>query len=411
MRVASGKASRVSTYQFSQRQLRGLVALLVLLPWIPVTLLWQVWRESNTHQREATRERLAAGYQQMLRSADNSLKRHLSQLPPQEAPKAAQLFFEDLFGQDWVVRLLNPQGTALGSSDPTPGEPLAQHFLEKAGLPWRVEVFLRNPGTALAGTDPTPAWILGLCVSVTAGIAVTAGITVSRQIALRELRNTAVATVAHELRTPLASMRMLLETLREGRCRTETQKAEYLELITRENERLSRLAEHFLTYSRADVMDGLRLLPTAPLAVVEQVLQTLGHRLREPECQFHYTPPEPPLPDIAADHDTLATALSNLLENALKYGDPPCLIHLALHRDGAFIRFSVRDSGWGIPSGEQTRIFEPFYQVDQKLSRSREGTGLGLAIVARIIRAHRGRIWVESQPGQGSVFHFTIPLA
>ena len=187
MRVASGKASRVSTYQFSQRQLRGLVALLVLLPWIPVTLLWQVWRESNTHQREATRERLAAGYQQMLRSADNSLKRHLSQHPPQEAPKAAQLFFEDLFGQDLVVRLVNPQGTALGSSEPTPGEPLTQHFLEKAGLPWRVEVFLRNPGTALAGGDPTPVWILGLCISVTAGIAVTAGITVSRQIALREL--------------------------------------------------------------------------------------------------------------------------------------------------------------------------------------------------------------------------------
>jgi signal transduction histidine kinase len=206
-------------------------------------------------------------------------------------------------------------------------------------------------------------------------------------------------------------MRMLTDTLREGRYRGEQQLREYLDLIAAENERLRRIAENFLTFSRLDRRGyALELSPVAPHAVAAQAIASLRARLDAPGCAFTLDVPES-LPQIRADRDSLAQVLTNLIDNALKYTGAEKRIALRARADAGFLVFAVEDNGIGIADDQRRTIFEPFYQVDQKLSRTREGSGLGLAIVHRIVKAHGGEISVASEPGKGSVFTVKIPLA
>jgi signal transduction histidine kinase len=117
------------------------------------------------------------------------------------------------------------------------------------------------------------------------------------------------------------------------------------------------------------------------------------------------------LPKILADREALAQVLANLLDNALKYTGEEKRIALRARKDGAVLAFTVEDNGIGIPNDQRRAIFEPFHQVDQRLSRTREGAGLGLAIVRRIVTAHGGEITVAGEPEKGSVFTVKIPLA
>jgi signal transduction histidine kinase len=242
-------------------------------------------------------------------------------------------------------------------------------------------------------------------------IAGTAAMAVSRQITLQELKSTSVAIVAHELRTPLASMRMLVDTLREGRYRSEEQLREYLELIAGENERLRRIAENFLTFSRLERgRQALEFAAVAPRAVAEQAIGPFKSRLEAPGCTFSLEVAES-LPEVRADLDALSQVLANLIDNALKYTGSGKRIALGARAEGGMLVFTVEDNGIGIAPDQRRVIFQPFHQVDQRLSRTREGAGLGLAIVRRIVKAHGGEITVASEPGKGSVFTVKIPVA
>jgi two-component system phosphate regulon sensor histidine kinase PhoR len=116
------------------------------------------------------------------------------------------------------------------------------------------------------------------------------------------------------------------------------------------------------------------------------------------------------LPDIAADRRRLAEVLQNLLDNAIQYTPPGGQIMLSASAGGSEVTFTVADTGIGIPQADQPRIFERFYRVDAARSREVGGTGLGLAIAKHLVEVHGGRIWVESEVGQGSQFHFTVPI-
>jgi signal transduction histidine kinase len=277
-----------------------------------------------------------------------------------------------------------------------------------------VQIFLAGPETldeAVSGQRRVfiiTGVITTLAVLLIAGAAAMA---VSRQIALHELKSTSVATVAHELRTPLASMRMLVDTLREGRYRGEQQLREYLELIAGENDRLRRIAENFLAFSKLDRGgQGLDLAPASAHEIAVLALAPLRSRLDAPGCVFSCDVPES-LPAVRADRDALASVLTNLVDNAIKYTGAEKRISLRARAESGSLVFSVEDNGVGIAAEERRAIFEPFYQVDQKLSRTREGAGLGLAIVRRIVDAHGGEITVASEPGKGTVFTVKIPLA
>jgi two-component system phosphate regulon sensor histidine kinase PhoR len=146
--------------------------------------------------------------------------------------------------------------------------------------------------------------------------------------------------------------------------------------------------------------------------LIESCLETTQHRAAEKEIEVELAQPTQvaELPDIAGDRRRLAEILQNLLDNATQYTLPGGRITLSAETRDADVVFMVSDTGIGIPKSDQSRIFERFYRVDAARSREAGGTGLGLAIAKHLVEVHGGRIWVESEIGQGSKFHFSVPI-
>jgi signal transduction histidine kinase len=143
--------------------------------------------------------------------------------------------------------------------------------------------------------------------------------------------------------------------------------------------------------------------------VIEGCVQTAQHRAAEKDIHVAVNVPSD-LPDIAGDRRRLAEILQNLLDNAIQYTLPAGRIILSAEVRDADVVFTVADTGIGIPKVDQSRIFERFYRVDAARSREAGGTGLGLAIAKHLVEVHGGRIWVDSEIGQGSEFHFSVPV-
>jgi signal transduction histidine kinase len=402
------------TPEIRSSQLRALLWLLVLVPLIPTGLMLRFMYDTVRAERAATSERLSAIYQQTLDNATPGFGRYIASLNKPVTARDTHAYFRALLDRDVIVRVIDQTGKPLTGAIVPPTAPVAQVALRQLNLPFTVQVFLLNEDTLAAGAREqfrSYGAIVVLAVILIVGIAFLAALTVSRQLELRELRTTAVATVAHELRTPLASMRMLVDTLREGRVRGDEQAREYLDLIAKENDRLSRLAEDFLTFSRLERgKQQLNLEPVAPRVIVEQAITSLRPRLEAPGCTFTYDVPSD-LPPVRADRDALASILSNLLDNALKYTGEAKQIALWVRPARDAVVFAITDNGIGIDRALLRQIFKPFQQVDDRLSRQGEGAGLGLAIVSKLIALHRGKIHVDSSVGSGTTFSIRIPVA
>jgi signal transduction histidine kinase len=279
---------------------------------------------------------------------------------------------------------------------------------------WQLAISFKNQETFDAPARKRMViylWTGVLVIAAMGILAVLAVRLVRRQAALARLKNDLAATVSHELKTPLASMRVLVDTLLNAEKLDEQTAREYLQLIARENERLSRLIHNFLTFSRMERRKHTFHFERTPvrktvMAAVDAVRDRFGATDACVEVQF-----EPDLPDVVADADALVTALINLLENAEKFSDRSEPIILRAYTQNEEVIFSVRDRGFGIAPQEIKRIFRPFYQSDQRLSRKGSGCGLGLSIVQFIVAAHGGRISIQSEPGRGSTFEISIPAA
>jgi len=233
---------------------------------------------------------------------------------------------------------------------------------------------------------------------------------VLRQAKLNRLKNDFIATVTHELKTPLSSMRVLVDTLLEGNYNDQQQATEYLQLISKENLRLSRLIDNFLTFSRMERnKQAFDIVKTNPAEIVKVAAETVQTKFNHENCKFTVTI-DNDLPSIMADKDAMVMVLVNLLDNAYKYSYDDKLIELSVSSQDSYICFSVRDNGIGMTRRQIKRVFDRFYQVDSSLSRRAEGTGLGLSIVKFIVDAHKGKIEVESKPGKGSEFVVKIPV-
>jgi len=230
-----------------------------------------------------------------------------------------------------------------------------------------------------------------------------------RKSALARLKNDLAATVSHELKTPLASMRVLVDTLLDAPKWDEERVREYLQLITQENERLSRLIQNFLAFSRLERSgQAFHFAPIQVREIIDAAVQAVQERFESSGCHLEVQV-EADLPGLIADADALATALINLLDNAWKYSQGSKEILLQARGHNQSVLFSVRDNGIGIAPRERKNLFRPFYQVDRRLSRQGNGCGLGLSIVAFIVSAHHGSTSVESNPGQGSTFTLRLP--
>jgi len=282
-----------------------------------------------------------------------------------------------------------------------------------AAMPgWRLEVTLlgANPfATAATRQIAVYLWTGFLGIFAIALLALVSARYVSRQMKFTRLKNDLIATVSHELKTPLASMRVLVDTLLEGRVTERSQVAEYYVLISRENERLTRLIDNFLAFSRMERKKlAFDFAPVNIGDVVAAAVNSLSDKFNQPGCRLDVDV-APGLPEVSADYDALVTVLLNLLDNAHKYTGDDKKISLRAYAAGEFVCLEVADNGIGLSRREKKRIFDRFYQADERLSRTAGGCGLGLSIVKFILDAHGATIDVQSEPHRGSTFTVKIP--
>ena len=248
-------------------------------------------------------------------------------------------------------------------------------------------------------------------IGLIAIVGVAAAGSLRRHLRLARLKTDLVAAASHELRSPLASMRVLVDGLLADESFDPKKTREYLEMLAVENARLSRLIENFLTFSLLERnRHRFDFVPTEAADIVSAAVETMRDRLPA-DCDLRVEVP-PSLPPVMADAEALRTALINLLENALKYTpDHKRIVVRVIHDGDGAVMFAVEDNGIGIPVREQRRIFRRFYRVDQRLSRETSGVGLGLSIVELIVRGHHGTVTVRSAPGAGSTFTMRVPCA
>jgi signal transduction histidine kinase len=228
-----------------------------------------------------------------------------------------------------------------------------------------------------------------------------AGRTFRRHLRLARLKTDLVAAVSHELRTPLASMRVLVDGLLDDEAIDPVKTRDYLRM----------LIDNFLAFARLERgRHQFVFAPTHPAAIVATATEAIRERLPA-GCDFRVEVPHD-LPPLVADADALATALVNLLDNAVKYTPADKRIVLRVHRAARdSVVFAVQDNGFGIPAREQRRIFRRFYRIDRRLTSESGGVGLGLSIVELIVRAHGGDVGVTSDGGAGSTFTVRVPAA
>jgi len=266
---------------------------------------------------------------------------------------------------------------------------------------------------ARAATNQRFYWYI-IAVSVAgilAGGFLTARV-VMRELRLAKLKSGFVSNVSHELKTPLTSIRMFTDMLRSGKVDTEEERQECLTVIAQESERLVRLIQRVLDFSRLDARKRRFTWTTAPMD--ELVRREADRFVRatgiDPESfTLEFAADQPA---VSHDPDAFAEVISNLLSNAYKYSptdNRDIKVRLETHRNR--LRLVVEDNGDGVPVGERAKIFEQFYRADDYLTRGVEGTGLGLSIARSIVRAHGGRILVEDRAGGGGRFVVVLPIA
>jgi signal transduction histidine kinase len=234
---------------------------------------------------------------------------------------------------------------------------------------------------------------------------------VRREIRVAELRSQFVSSVSHELKTPLTAIRMFAETLLLGRSAGPEVQRDYLETIVNETERLTRLLNNVLDFSKIESgRKSYQLAPQSLPAVVRGAAKAMQYPFAQQGFDLRVSVDEG-LPPVAIDADAMQQAILNLLSNALKYSGDGRVIELSLMRSGPDAVIAVADRGVGIPAEEHQRIFEKFYRVRDASTERVAGTGLGLTLVEHVTRAHGGRVEVRSAPGEGSTFAIRLPLA
>jgi len=228
---------------------------------------------------------------------------------------------------------------------------------------------------------------------------------------LEQVRQDFVANVSHELRTPLSNIKGYAETLLDGALEDKENARDFLNIIYKESDRLSKLIDDLLDLSKIE--SGKMKMTFAPIEfkpIANRVIDVLKKFAVDKSINVIASIPDD-LPKLMGDENRITQALLNLVDNAIKYTPINGSVSINASLQGKFVRIDVKDTGIGIPKKDIPRIFERFYRVDKARSRELGGTGLGLSIAKHLIQSHGGDIQVISSPSKGSTFTFTVPIA
>ncbi len=297
-------------------------------------------------------------------------------------------------------------GDALAIRLRTPDLRSAFDRVAAGGAPERVALIERVPterrfSVWLAGfdlADETPAFVLMVFDDRT------------EQYKTDQIRMDFVANASHELRTPLASVTGFIETL-QGPAREDSDARDrFLAIMKDQADRMRRLIDDLLSLSRVEMKAHVLPVGEVDLArIVLHVVETLEPLARDLGVVIKTEVPDGPI-DMVGDHDELVQVFANLIENACKYGRSGGRVEVRLEADDGGAAVAIRDDGPGIAPEHLPRLTERFYRVDEEVSREHRGTGLGLAIVKHVLARHRGRLAVESVPGEGATFTVSFPF-
>ena len=281
---------------------------------------------------------------------------------------------------------------------------------------WEVAAYLVNPAR-LAQTANTAKLTLGLLIAVLV-LAIGVGSwlivrSLNSELKLARQKTDFVGNVSHELKTPLTSIRMFSELLAEGRVADQTKQRSYLNIITAEAARLTRLINNVLDFSRMERGEKkYNFQPCDLVEVVRAAAQTFRPHLEAGGFKFDCVLPNTAVP-VRGDADALSQIIVNLLSNAEKYSNGGKEITLELARRESPLphaEVKVLDRGSGVPRGSEEKVFEKFYRAHDSLSSGVQGSGLGLTIARQIARAHGGDMVYEPREGGGSCFILRLPL-
>jgi signal transduction histidine kinase len=233
---------------------------------------------------------------------------------------------------------------------------------------------------------------------------------VSHELELARMKSDFVSTVSHEFKSPLTSIQQVAEMLQAGRVPSEERRQQYYDLLLEQSQRLSLLTDNILNLARIE--EGRKTFTFEQLdvaALLEEILPPVRDRARHDGFVIELKIGES-LPEVMADGEALAQAITNLLDNAVKYSGQARSIVVRAGVEGRQLVISVQDFGIGIGKHDIAHVFDRFYRGGEALTRSVKGSGLGLTLVKEIVEAHHGTASVESEAGRGSTFTIRLPL-
>ena len=285
-------------------------------------------------------------------------------------------------------------------------------FFEDNFPPWRIEIFQRG-GEAIGALDIKRNFYFWTIITLVV-VLIFGGVLISRTIAqemtVLKLKSDFVSSVSHEFKSPLTSIKALTDRLQEGKVKDSEKMKQYFSLITQDVDRLTRLVRNVLDFSKIE--EGKKEYEFVETDVAQLVTERVEDFKKEEfskglkiQAQISEN-----IPCIGIDKEALSQVLNNLLDNAVKFSPDRKDITVNVRKDNTNVFIEVKDRGIGIPPHELNKIFDKFYQGRSTLRQSVKGTGLGLALVKHTVKAHGGRIAVNSQIGEGSTFYISLPI-
>jgi signal transduction histidine kinase len=313
----------------------------------------------------------------------------------------------------WIVR--GRDGAAVLSSEKPASGPVTLRTDFISNVPdWALEIHQRPPRlikTFLLSHRGLYSFMFLLIAGILIfGLILTLR-SVSHELELARLKSDFVSTVSHEFKSPLTSIRQLAEMLQSGRVPSEERRQKYYEVLVEQSERLALLTDNILSLAKIESGRAeLRLEPTDIAALLADVTASIRERGRHEGFTVGLDVGGT-LPPVMADRTALAQAVTNLVDNAVKYSGRSRTVSVRASTEGPAVVITVEDQGIGIKREDLERVFDRFYRAGDELTRTVKGSGLGLALVKEIVEAHKGAVSVESVPGRGSVFAIRLPAA
>lgn len=235
---------------------------------------------------------------------------------------------------------------------------------------------------------------------------------ITREKLIDIMKSEFVSLTAHQLRTPLSAMKWTMKMILDGELgKINKEQREFLTDSYDSNERMIYLINDLLNIARIEEGKFLYELTLVDLLeMVQMIITSFREKARERKIKIEFKKPTKAIPKLMLDSKKIKMAIENLLDNAIRYNLSGGKVIISLDMVGNEVRFSIKDSGVGIPKSQQRRLFTKFFRAINVMKMDTRGSGLGLYIVKNIIETHKGKIWFESKLNKGTTFYFTLPI-